>query len=257
MDIQSPLAQIGYQGIVFTSDNPSISFNPQPAGFPSTEYGYTILPAPEARQIDRDSPFGMVHSDRDDPYLRGYLKTLTWNTLSPYWFANRINEHMNSYGLIEVPLINKVGWEVDDTREISSQEIDDFGDKLGTYLDALIQYNVNIEYIQFGLEENKGGGWPQESHTEYNLRKKMERVDYELSLRDLDIKKIFSMRGFYYPDFDNFLASQAGTHFDILGVHPYRWPDFPTPEGWLINHIKRIKNSMDNNPEGPHRILFT
>jgi hypothetical protein len=257
--IRAPSNKPGYYGLIFTSDNPQVAFPPQTAGFPSSEYGFSILPIQSIanKQLNPNSLFGTVHTNENDGNLAGYSKTLTWNTISnPNNFALRMNELRNIYKLIELPIINGKDWDVDDSQPISQSQLNIFGQRFGSYLDAFIAHNVTVPVIQFGIEENGGGEWPQLSFTDHNLTEKMKRATQEMQNRNISIDRIFSMRGFDYLEFRNFAQSKSAQYFDILGIHPYKWPDFPAPETWLQDHITNVYYLMVFHG-GPTRLWFT
>ena len=45
-------------------------------------------------------------------------------------------------------------------------------------------------------------------------------------------------------DFYAFLSSPAAQYFQILAVHPYAWPNFPYPDGWMPALVTQIQTWM-------------
>ena len=249
--IQSPSTAVGFYGLVFTSTNPGLAFLPQPRGFPSSVHGFAVLPPPASGQpeTDESSPFGMVHANRSDPYLRCgsgprvlgiHLKTRTWNHTPTSWTSS-MRERMRG-GHTEMPLVSNSPWDSVDTLPIPSGQLDQIATKFTT----LLRYEPNhVEYWQVGREENGGGTPYTQSHYFSNLLAKISRLRAEANAINPDVKFVYSTRGDHMWEFQQLFACQAfRDYYNGLAQDPYEWPDFPTPEGWLVSHIADIKTRM-------------
>ena len=261
--IQSPSIDPGFYGLVFTSTNAEASFPPQPAGFPSAVYGFAVLPPPPSGTpaIEPTSPFGLVQGFDEDPYLWSgsgprvlgvHLKSKTWLQSVGSW-ASSIQDRTLA-GHTEMPLINNAPWDSVDTQPIGSAQLDQIGATFATRLQA---EPSQVEYWQAGREENGGGSPYQQSHYFSNLLAKMARLRAEADAINPNVKFAYSTRGDNMTEFEQLFASQAyGDHYDGLAHDPYKWPDFPTPEGWLPGHISAIKTRMISAGHTTHFFWF-
>ena len=249
--IQSPSTAPGFYGLEFTSTNSQISFLPQPAGFPSAVFGFAVLPTPPSGtpEPDETQPFGMVHANRMDTYLSSgsgprvtgiHLKTRTWNH-SPSAWTSSMRQRMAG-GHTEMPLISNSPWDSIDTQPISSAQLNQIGTKFST----LLRYEpAHVEYWQAGREENGGGTPYTQSHYFSNLLAKMVRLRAEADAINPNVKFVYSTRGEHMWEFQQLFASVAfRDYYDGLAQDPYNWPNFPTPEGWLVSHISDIRTRM-------------
>ena len=256
----SPSGEAGHYDLRFSSDHADVRFPPQDPGF-HIDFGFSILPvrSVSSRVLDNESFFGMTHADRTDPYLRGWIKTMTLDTASPANFAQRILDYQQIDRVQELPLVNGAEWDTDNTRAITDAELDALGNRFGTYLDALLQAQAHVPAWQLGREENRNDRFTH-GHFFANLEKKAARIRLELDSRGLqDVLTAFSMRGFDYDEFTAFAASAAAEHFDVLGFHPYKWNDFPSPDDedeWMRSHIETVHRIMQDHG-GPTRLWMT
>jgi hypothetical protein len=250
--IQSPSTAPGFYGLVFASTNPDVSFPPQPAGFPSSVYGFAVLPSPPSGTpvIDPDSPFGLIQGDIEDPYLRAgsgprviglHLKTKTWQQSVSSW-ANEIHA-ITAGGHTEMPLISDSPWDSADTQPIATTQLDSIGTKFRNVLQA--EPN-QVEHWQASREENDGSPY-QQAYYFSNLLAKITRLRIEANAINANVKFLYSTHSFDYPEFEQLFASQAFRSFySGLAQDPYRWPDFPTPEGWLPGHVSSLRTRLNN-----------
>jgi len=259
--IQSPSTAPGFYGLVFASTNPDVSFPPQPAGFPSSVYGFAVLPSPPsgAPVIEPNSPFGLIQGDIEDPYLWAgsgprviglHLKTKTWQHSVASW-ASEIDERTLA-GHTELPLITDSPWDSVDTLPIATTQLDQIGTKFRGVLQA---EPTEVEYWQAGREENAGTTYEQ-SHYFSNLLAKISRLRAEADAVNPAVKFAYSTRGDQMSEFEQLFASRAFGVYDGLAHDVYEWPDFPTPEGWLPGHISDIRTRMVNAGHVEHFFWF-
>ena len=250
--IQSPSADPGFYGLVFTSPDPAVRFVPQLAGFPSAVYGFAVLPnAPTGTPVvEPSSPFGMIQARIDDPYLKAgsgprviglHLKTKTWQQSVSSW-ANEIHA-ITAGGHTEMPLISDSPWDSVDTQPIATTQLDSIGTKFRNVLQA--EPN-QVEHWQASREENDGSPY-QQAYYFSNLLAKITRLRIEANAINANVKFLYSTHSFDYPEFEQLFASQAFRSFySGLAQDPYRWPDFPTPEGWLPGHVSSLRTRLNN-----------
>jgi len=261
--IQSPSIAPGFYGLVFASTEPQVAFPPQAAGFPSSVYGFAVLPPPPygAPAAEETSPFGLVQGFREDPYLWAgsgsrvlgvHLKSKHWSQSAAAW-AGSIAERTLA-GHTEMPLINNDPWESVDTQPIASAQLEQIGARFATLLQA---EPTQVEYWQAGREENGGGTPYQQSHYFSNLLTKMTRLRAEADAINPAVKFAYSSRGEHLVEFEQLFASQAfRDYYDGLAHDPYKWPDFPTPEGWLPGHIADIRTRLVSAGHTTHFFWF-
>ncbi|HEX6813113.1 MAG TPA: hypothetical protein VF384_15935 [Planctomycetota bacterium] len=260
--IQSPSTAPGFYGLVFTSTNPAVAFPPQPAGFPSAVHGFAVLPPPPSGTpvIDESSPFGLIQGDIEDPYLRSgsgaqviglHLKTKTWQQSVGSW-AEEIGERTLA-GCTEMPLISDVPWDSVDTEPIGTAQLDQIGSRFAMRLQAEPD---DVPYWQAGREENGGGNPYQQSHYFSNLLAKIGRLRAEADAINPATRFAYSTRGDHMEEFEQLFASAPFGVYDGLAHDPYKWPDFPTPEGWLPGHISDIRTRMNTAGHTAHFFWF-
>jgi len=249
--LQIPGQTVGHYDLRISSDSAEVRFPPQDAGF-HRDFGFSVLPPAtvEERELDRDSFFGMVHAQTDDPYLRGWMKTLTWDTLSAFWFAERIVEYYEDDRVYELPVLSGADWESDDEQPVDAAKLDAIGTRFGEYLDELIAHEVSVPAWQLGVEINIGDGFDPPFALD-NLAEKAARVRAELDSRGLtQVKLVTSLVGFNYDEFTAFAESAAAEHFDVLGFDAYKWNEFETPESeaeWLRVHIQTLRQILEES----------
>jgi len=261
--IQSPSGDPGFYGLVFTSPNSEVRFLPQPRGFPSSVFGFAVLPNPPSGtpMIEETSPFGLLQANINDPYLKAgsgprvigvHLKTKTWAQSVSTW-ASEIHAR-TALGQTEMPLINSTTWDSVDTLPIPTTQLDQIATKFRNVLQA--EPN-QVEYWQASLEENGGGNPYAQSHYFANLLAKITRLRSEADAINTNVKFTYSTRGFDLIEFQQLFASQAfRDYYDGLCQDPYKWPDFPTPEGWLPGHISDLRTRMNNAGCAGHFFWF-
>ncbi|HEX6813116.1 MAG TPA: hypothetical protein VF384_15950 [Planctomycetota bacterium] len=251
--IQSPSTAPGFYGLVFSSPDADVRFLPQPAGFPSAVHGFAVVPNPPTGTpvIEPNSPFGMIQIKITDPYVRAgsgprviglHLKSKTWQQSVSTWSSEV--QTISNAGSTEMPLISDDPWDSVDTAPIGATQLDAIGTKFRNVLQASPN---QVEYWQASREENGGGNPYAQSHYFSNLLAKIVELRNEANAINPNVKFTYSTRGFDLVEFEQLFASQAfRTYYAGLAQDPYKWPDFPTPEGWLPGHISSLRTRMIN-----------
>jgi len=237
--IFSPSDQIGYYELVF---KPVSSNHALPNREPGEErgYGFAIMsPALlSERAADLTSRFGVVHADFNDPYLPPWAKTMTWNTTSAQWWNHEINKRRQA-GIVELPIITRSEWGSDDSIPISSMQIHRLKIRVKSYFGA----SPSPVYWEAGIEENHKKCYREPYYWE-NLDKKLQVVREAADAINPDIKLIYQIAGLKQTAVENFAKSRASRWIDILSIHPYAWPDFPSPETWHDQYLRQARQQL-------------
>lgn len=232
--VVSPRSDVGYYGLVFRAEGPAQL--PDRELGEEREYGFVIAPPqPQARQIRPHSPFGLVHAALDDPCVPAWVKTATWQTYGPDTWKTEMDRRRRA-GAIELPLVLDAEWESDDTRAIGDGPLRALEARLRRYLAA----DPTTRYWELGLEENLGSHY-REPHYWSNLAAKTAAAR---RAAPTDVRFIYQIAELDLDPVQRFLASPAAARFDVLALHPYAWPDFPTPERWLGAYIRSVRAAM-------------
>jgi hypothetical protein len=237
--IQSPGSTIGFYGLVFSTSDVRLTLPDRQPG-EDREYGFAIL-APRStseRSADPASRFGVVHADIQDPYLPVWVKTMTWNTTSPRRWGFEINKR-RSVGLLELPIVVGAEWRSDDSRPISPAQLK----KLRTRIERYFESSSATHYWEAGIEENLGKRYHQLYYWP-NLKAKIMAIRQAVDAINPNIKLIYQVAERDLSAIQVFLQSDAAKVFDILSLHPYAWPDFPTPEEWLEEFLRATQRMM-------------
>jgi len=236
--ITTPAGRSGYLGLVLESTLPDLVLPDRTPG-EAREYGFALLPvAVKPQRVNPRSPFGMVHARMQDPYLSGWVKTMTWETTSPKWWAYEM-EKRRSRGLLELPIMEGEGWKTDDSQPISSAQLDQLRSRITQYFAA----HPATLYWELGIEENLGRRFRM-AHYWPNLAAKVRAVREAADEINPDIKLIYQVAERRMKDIRTFLQQPVSRLFDILSLHPYAWPDFPSPEEWLDDFIADVTSMM-------------
>jgi hypothetical protein len=228
-----------YLGLVFTPVNDAISLPGREPG-EQKEYGFAIFPnEPQASSApDPNRWMGMVHADLEDPWLSGWVKTLTWKTTSAKWWHSKI-EKRRVAGSVELPIISGAEWKSDDYEPVKPTQLAQLEKRAREYFAA----DPGTIYWETGIEENLGGRFKRPYYLT-NLAAKSDAVRAAADDANPDIKLIFQIANIRYRDVGVFMRSAAAKNYDILSLHPYNWPDFPPPEEWLTNYLDRARSEM-------------
>lgn len=233
---QNPLP--GYYGLAFVAEPDDVVFN-QSSGA-RREIGFTVLPRRwAAREMaPEQSQFGVVHADLDDPYLPTWVKTLTWHTLRPGEWGTAMKRR-DAAGLQELPIVLGDGWSTDDRAPVSAEFLARLEDRIRQYFAA----DPTIEFWELGLEENLADRFAERAYFD-NLAVKASTVRHVMQDINPRARLLYQVAGRNPQDIAEFLASDAASSFDILALHPYAWPHFPTPEKWLAAFIDDAQREM-------------
>lgn len=239
IEIQSPANSPGYYGLVILPVDTHIKIMDRRPG-EAMEFGFVILP--EAGDYSRDrqqsSQFGTVHSDLNDLYLPVWVKTLTWNTLAPDWWGKAIRARQDA-GFQELPIIVGEDWESDDRSPISTVQLATLRSRATAYFRAAPE----VIFWELGIEENLIERYEQRYYW-INLAAKANTVKQAAMSVNPEIKLVYQIANLSLKPVRQFLHSPAASHFDILSLHPYAWPDFVTPEYWLPTYMQQIRDEM-------------
>jgi hypothetical protein len=230
---------------VFSSAGPNVHFPPQPAGFPSMEYGFAIMaPADTARAQDPDSYFGFVHCRIEvdevwDPYLRGHhAKTMSWHSSSAKWWNYEITRRANN-GMSELPLVSGDVWDTDNDAPATVAELDAVE---AMFSGLAAESPAGLDW-ELGREENRHGRYSKPFYFA-NLAEKARRCRGVLAGLPGAGRLVYNYEGFDLDNLEKLLASQAIREFDVLSLHPYRWKEFPSPESWLPEFIADVRSLL-------------
>ncbi len=238
-DILSPSAQIGYYSLVLMSKSDAVSLPNREPG-EDRNYGFAILP--QALISDRlpnmKSTFGVVHADIADPYLPSWSKTMTWKSTSAKWWKHEI-EKRRAKGIEELPIISRSVWDSDDSKPISATQLDQLKARVKSYFKA----SPSTLYWETGIEENIKARYREDFYWN-NLEKKLKVVRAVSDEVNSHIKLIYQIAGLKQKAVINFAKSRASKLIDILSIHPYAWPNFPSPETWHDNYLVQARQNL-------------
>ena len=259
--IQSPSSKVGYYGLIFWANDDTVALPNRQPGEPR-EYGFAILASrtASARRIDTNSPFGMVHATIQDPYLPVWIKTVTWKTFSSKEWKTEM-EKRRGLGMLELPIVLDEGWDSDDSKPISSQQLAELKAKMRQYFAA----DPDVLYWELGLEENLKARfnlpyyWANLEEKTRAVRQAADEINPNIKLiyqiAELNTSRIhqylekhlYLITGLKTSPIQQFLESNAAKYYDILSLHPYAWPDFPSPEKWMPEYLQNTKDLMKQN----------
>ena len=220
LNLKAPQSEPGYYGLVLTPGTNIKMGDREPGEI--MEYGFSIQTKGENNR-DQEQRFGTVHSDRDDPYLPSWIKTLTWNTTDPQGWKQAMIERRQSMQK-ELPIIVDEDWQSDDQQPISQAHLKKLAKKVKQYFIA----DSETIYWELGIEENLIDNYQQDYYWE-NLTQKAKLIKLVAEKLNPKIKLIYQIAGIEFAEVRAFLTNPAADYFDILSIHPYAWPDFPDP----------------------------
>jgi len=239
--ITTPPGITGYLGLVVAPATLDLIMPNRLPG-EAREYGFALLPPPATmgRQVDTLSRFGIVHADLKDPYLTGWIKTMTWKTTSPKWWGFEM-EKRRSLGLLELPIVVGAEWKSADVKPVSDAQLEQLKIRVQKYFAA----HPNTRYWETGIEENLRNRY-QTPYYWSNLSAKIRVVREAADAVNPDIQLIYQIAELSLDDVRAFLHSAAARYYDILSLHPYAWPDFPDPERWLDKYISDVNELLED-----------
>jgi len=238
--IRLPVGELPhYLGLVFTPVSTAVSLPGREPG-ESKEYGFAIFPEalPPATGPDPARWMGMVHADLEDPWLLGWVKTVTWKTTSAKWWHSKM-EKRRAAGSIELPIITGSEWKSDDYQPIGSPQLKRLAKRAREYFAA----DPGTVFWETGIEENLGGRFKRPFYLA-NLAAKSDAVRAAADDVNPDIKLIFQIANMNTRDVGVFMESGAAKNYEILSLHPYNWPNFPPPEKWLSDFLAKARDEM-------------
>ena len=213
---------------------------------PGEEYavGFALLPSlgkSRGQLPDPTGRFGLVHADFAAPYLASWSKTLTWLTTGAQWWGREMAQR-RAAGVVELPIIVDDAWLSDDTKRISERQLEQLAARAETYFAA----DPETVFWETGIEENLSQRFRQPCYWT-NLALKARALESAAVRSQTTLKLIYQVAELRVRDVETFLASDAAAHYDVLSLHPYAWPDFPSPEQWLPDFLARVRNAMAKN----------
>lgn len=237
--IRSPSTETGYYGLVFRSRDARVVL-PQREPGEEREFGFAVLPPRSVsdRSLDPASPFGVVHADIRDPYLPAWVKTTTWNSTDARKWKKKMRERREA-GLLELPIIAGKEWKTEDGDSIDGDRLGELGTRVRSYFEA----DPLVQYWELGIEENLRKNFRTRYYWQ-NLAVKVRVVREAARAVNPDVKLIYQIAERRHRDIKAFLRSDAAKLFDILSLHPYAWPDFPSPETWIEEFITWVRIQM-------------
>ena len=241
ISVSSPATTSGYYQLIFKSGASDLTFPNRRAG-ESREYGFAII---AERSMDQRIPdisrrFGVVQADLKDPYLPTWVKTMTWNTAQKWWRVEM--DQRRARKLLELPLASRDVWFSDGNRAISQAALSTLKNKLAGYFQA----DPETLYWELGIEENLNRSNFTAPHFFANLEKKVKIAREAADAVNPKIKFIYQLVATDVKEtvITAFLKSDASKIFDILSLHPYRWPDFPMPDVWMPDFLSNVQTEM-------------
>ncbi len=233
-----PSTKPAYYGLVFMVDEDVVLNDRWPGE--ELEFGFGVIDSDKEflRDGDYTEHFGTVHTDVNDPYMPTWIKTMTWNTASPESWKNE-NCDRNNLGLKELPIIVDDGWETDDDLPVSEIQLSELKLRASEYFKA----DKKVAFWELGIEENLQGNFEKKYYWQ-NLAAKSEVIRQAADQINPDLKLIYQIAELDLKPVRLFLNSKAVNNFDILSLHPYKWPDFSSAEKWLPQYLKEVRNEM-------------
>jgi hypothetical protein len=227
-----------YIGLVFEPKNTQTTLAGREPG-EKKKYGFAVLSAPQAKKkLNPNEWMGLVHPDLEDPWLGGWIKSLTWKTTSAKWWKFEIDKRREA-GFTELPIITGSEWKTDDEIRISDEQLSRLRSRARDFISA----DPAVLYWETGIEENLKGRFKKEFYFD-NLLAKSDVVRTIADEENQDIKLLFQIANMRIQDVGIFMRSDAAKNYDILALHPYNWPDFPPPEEWLKGFLTDIRQQM-------------
>lgn len=246
--INSPAApELGYYGLVVRCSD-AVVFDNHIVG-ETREYGFAVLPPPVERRTATDpgSLFGTVQANLNDLYQGGWVKSAVWDTSTPFvpsdWTATIAAR--TDLGLIELPIVSGGDWDsTPDTSPVPAAQLTALYNRLLGHFQAA----PSVPAYELGIEENLGDNGAAFESAQYmaNLDAKVTVARQAVADAGTSTRLIFQIAepNARRDDVSAFLNSAAAHKFDILSLHPYAWPDFPSPETWMADMLSFVREQM-------------
>ena len=139
------------------------------------------------------------------------------------------------FNQIEVPVVADDVWKSGDIKDIKNE------------MRQFFKADPHVKVWEMGVEENLQPGWEEDLP---ETAQKLAAVRQVKNSINPEIKLAYQIVGQRGADLETFLRSDASDYADIIALHPYRWPDFKTPELWLdryLAEVKRLKATYGKN----------
>lgn len=228
-----------YVGLVFRPVNARIALAGREPG-EKDEYGFAVFSAPPAKKIlNANQWIGVVHPNFEDAWLGGWSKSMTWKTTSAKWWGFELEKRREA-GFIELPIITGSEWKTDDEEKIGVEQLSRLKSRARDFISA----DSETLYWETGIEENLGGGFDKEFYFN-NLVAKSNVIRAVADEVNPNIKLLFQIANMRIQDVGVFMRSGAAKNYDVLSLHPYNWPDFPSPEDWLKEFLADVREQME------------
>ncbi len=233
-----PSTEPGYYGLVIMAGDDVVLNDRWPGE--ELEFGFGVIDPDKKFLRDGDDTeyFGTVHTDVNDPYMPIWIKTMTWNTASPETWKNE-NRDRNNSGFKELPIIVDDEWEIDDDLPVTERQLLKLKLRSSQYFEA----DKKVKFWELGIEENLQGGFEKKYYWQ-NLAAKSEVVRQAADQINPQVKLIYQIAELDLKPVRLFLNSKVVNNFDILSLHPYKWPDFSSAEKWLPKYLNEVGNEM-------------
>jgi hypothetical protein len=225
--------------LVFESKIASVALAGRQPG-EAKSYGFVVFSdaPPAAEKTAADSWMGVVHANIDDPWMSGWLKSMTWKTTSAKWWQHEMDKR-KSAGFIELPIITGSEWKSADDSLVDAAQLQRLRQRTEAYMGA----DPSMLYWETGIEENLGGRFAKPYYFD-NLDLKSDVVRSVADTVNPQIKLLFQIANMRSQDVRVFLDSEASKNYDIIALHPYKWPDFPAPELWLEGFLDGVQQQI-------------
>ena len=239
ISVQSPSTLPGYYGLVIKPFNDEVSLNDRFPG-EELEFGFGIVTSDQdfSRDEGELSQFGTVHTNLNDHYMPAWIKTLTWKTASSQEWKKEI-DYLNKAHFHELPIIVDDEWESDDVYPVTSDQLKKLESKVSRYFVA----DKRVGYWELGIEENLQSRYRQKYYWQ-NLTAKSAVVRQAADQINPQLKLVYQIAELDLKSVRLFLNSKAAENFDVLSLHPYKWPDFPDAESWLPEYLGNVRKEM-------------
>jgi len=251
-NVSSPGGSV-YVELSFTA-TPTLSLPDRNPGEPRS-YGFVAM-SPRGNIPNPKSHFGTVHPDSTNLYLPTFTKNLWWAGTPADWWGRDIQALTHS-GKLEVGIFASksmtggVEWttQPDDNGVISPSQLTAIQNEAQAYLSGYANgTNGDAAFVELGLEEELSENFQQKFYFE-NLAAKAQACRMASKAAGAsNVKFIYQIAQAFPGDKTSglykFLASPAATHFDILSLHVYAWPNFPPPETFVTNLINTTQQWM-------------
>ena len=240
--VTAPVTTTGYLGLAI---RPALQQQSLENSWPGEEreYGFALLPPPSATRTD-DVPFGTVHTNVLDPYLRGWSKTTTWRTAKDRGWVDRM-ARSRQQGLTELPIIVGDEWQTDDRSPVSDQQLAELTERAARYFAA----DKSVTYWETGIEENLRGRYKL-AYYWLNLERKAAALRSAAAKAGVSVRLVYQIAELRLDDVASFMRSPAAAYYDVLSLHPYDWPSFRPPEQWLPQFLSAVETLVKDQHPG-------